>query len=304
MKTWFSRLIVALALVLAVGAQSHPQEPFQLFPRSGSASNLTIDQAFDNSSTGKITGATESKPVQVCDTAGTTCWDIYVHSSLGPIIEANPAANSRQRIATNKTGGFYDVEGAADILTIDPDAASVNAMYQFGTAYKPIGSAYVSLTERGATTIALENIVTNQPKAYWATVTDANTDALDFHLPIISRMVGITTITVRLVGVSKNATPSGNIVFTCAVQAIRPGTDTYVAHSVTGEQTITLTPATQNRAVAATSPAITINGTVADGGEIWGSCEVDASGTTSAQMTDFRAKASAVVQWSANSLSD
>lgn len=174
------------------------------------------------------------------------------------------------------------------------------------TPHKIATSAYVSLTERGAVTIGLESIVSNQPKAHWAIVTDANTDALDFHLPITPKMVGMTTATVRLVGVSKNATPSGNIVFTCAVQAIRPGTDTYVAHSTTGEQTITLTPAVQNRPVAATSPAITINGTVASGGELWGSCEVDATGTTAsaAQLLDFRAKASAVVQWSINGLSD
>jgi len=228
----------------------------------------------------------------------------YTDATLGPVIRPCTASNTQTVALTNFNWSLYDEEGAANILTVDPDAASVNALYQFGAAYKPVGSAYVSLTERGATTIALENIVTNQPKAYWATVTDVDTDALDWHLPITSKMVGITTVTVRLVGVSKNAAPSGNIVFSCAVQAIRPGTDTYVAHSTTGQQNITLTPATQNRPVAGTSAAITINGTVADGGELWGSCEVDAAGTTSTQMTDFRAKASGVVQWSSNSLSD
>ena len=117
-------------------------------------------------------------------------------------------------------------------------------------------------------------------------------------------MVGATTATVRLIGVSVNAAPSGNIVFSCAMKAYRPGTDTFTAHSTTGEQTVTLTPATQYRPVAATSAAITINGTVADGGTIFGSCEVDATGTTSAQMTDFRALARATVAISVNSLSD
>lgn len=204
-----------------------------------------------------------------------------------------------------RTSGIYSADLFNYVFKFDPAGANPNARWLFPeTTSRPIGSAYVSLTERGATTIALEGIVSNQPKTYWATVTDSNSDALDFNLPITKKMVGITTITVRLVGVSKNASPSGNIVFTCAVKAIRPGTDTYVAHDTTGEQTITLTPATQNRPVAATSAAIPINGTVAEGGELWGSCEVDATGTTSAQMTDFRLKAFALVQWSVNSLSD
>jgi hypothetical protein len=60
----------------------------------------------------------------------------------------------------------------------------------------------------------------------------------------------------------------------------------------------------QNRPVAATSAAITINGTVADGGTMVGSCEVDATGTTSAQLTDFFLLARATVQIQTNSISD
>jgi hypothetical protein len=234
----------------------------------------------------------------------TNQWCRYRDATLGLMNIPCTPANVRQFIQTNQTGGWFDQEGNADGEVIDPGAVTKNAMYQYGANYKPIGSIEVSLKERGATTVALESIVTNQPKDYWATVTDANTDALDFRLPITAKMVGMTTITVRLVGVSKHASPSGNIVFTCAATAVRPGTDTYAAHSITNEQTITLTPAVQNRPVAATSPAIPINGTVADGGNLWGSCEVDAGGTTSIQMTDFRALASAVVQFSVNSRSD
>jgi hypothetical protein len=150
----------------------------------------------------------------------------------------------------------------------------------------------------------LASIVANQPKDYYATVTDADTDALDFVFPITKRMEGMTTATVRLVGVSDNATPSGNIGFHCAMKAYRPGTDTFGAHDTTGEQAVTLTPATQNRPVAATSAAITINGTVADGGLMYGSCEVSAANTTSAQLTDFFLSARAVIALSVNSISD
>jgi hypothetical protein len=196
------------------------------------------------------------------------------------------------------------VEAGAAILTIDPDAASVNAMYQFGTNYRPIMSLYVPLSPRGAATMTETNIVTNQPKAWWGTLTDADTDAFDFHFPITKKMEGATTATVRLWGVSDNGTPSGNIQLHCAMKAYRPGTDTYEAHQTTGEQSVTLAPATTNRPVSAVSSAITINGTVAEFGEMIGSCEVSASGTTSTQLTDFFLRGDALIQLSINSLSD
>lgn len=117
-------------------------------------------------------------------------------------------------------------------------------------------------------------------------------------------MTGATTATLRLYGVSDHATPSGNIVFNCAIRSNRPGTDTYVAHSTTGEQALTLTPATQNRPVSAVTSAITINGTVAEFAELEGSCEVNAASTTSAQLTDFFLRAEALMQLSVNSWSD
>ena len=181
---------------------------------------------------------------------------------------------------TLAAGGLYLYDGANWTIISDT------------TAY-----VYAPLIERGPTTIGLESIVTNGERTYWATLTDADTSAVDFHVPITRRLAEMTTATVRLVGVSKNASPSGNVVLHCAIRAIRPGTDTYVAHSITGEQSVTLTPAVQNRPVAATSASITINGTMQDGGELWGSCEVSASLTTSAQMTDFRLKAGALIRF-------
>jgi hypothetical protein len=261
---------------------------------------LTTIMGRDNSAVAEsyATGLT------ICNSGDTVCVSRFVDATFGPRDQCSPECDARTFIPTNKNYTIYDQEGAATMLTIDPDAASKNAMYQFGTNYKPIASIAVPLTERGAASIALASIISNQPKAYYATVTDADTDALDFEFPVTARMVGMTTATVRLIGVSVNAAPSGNVVFSCALKAYRPGTDTFTAHSTTGEQTVTLTPAVQYRPVAATSAAITINGTVADGGTIFGSCEVDATSTTSTQMTDFRALARATVQISVNSWSD
>jgi hypothetical protein len=226
--------------------------------------------------------------VQVTNAGATVVVSRFIDPTLGPRDQCSPECDAIWFIPTNKNGIWYDQEGAAIMFTVDPDAASKNAMYQFGVGYKPNLTVPVQMTERGAATMTLESIVSNQPKAYWGVMGDNDTDAFDFHIPITARMVGVTTATVRLVGVSKNATPSGNIGLKCALNAVRPGTDTYAAHVTTGEQSITLTPAVQNRPVAATSAAITINGTIADGGQLWGSCEADATITTSAQMTDFR----------------
>lgn len=147
------------------------------------------------------------------------------------------------------------------------------------------------LNPRGAATGAYESIVTNQPTDYYITVTDANTDAADFTFVVPARYAGATTATFRLTGVSKNASPSGNIDFDCAMTTFLPGTNTYTAHSTTGEVTALLTPATQNRPVAVTTAAHTINsGPLVAGEVVYGSCEVDATATTSAQLTDFRLK--------------
>jgi hypothetical protein len=199
---------------------------------------------------------------------------------------------------------LYDVEGDAAMLTIDPDAASPNAMYQFGSAYKPIMTLLLPLSPRGAASISEESQITDQPKSWWITLTDANTDAADFSFPITAKMVGATTATFRLIGSSNHASPSGNIDLDCAMSTFTPGTDTFTAHVTTGEVTALLTPATTDRPVAVTTSAHTINGTLIAGDIIFGSCEVDASATTSTQMTDFRLWGFVQVSLSANSLSD
>jgi hypothetical protein len=197
------------------------------------------------------------------------------------------------------------MEAAANMLCFDPDAASPNAMYQFQTGYKPLMSFPVPLEPRGAATSASESLTTNVPKQWYLTLTDANTDAADFSFPVTARMAGATTMTFRLVGVSTNASPSGNIDLDCAVTTYTPGTDTIAAHSTTGEVTALLTPATQYRPVAVTTSAHTINGGALVAGDVvYGSCEVDATATTSAQMTNFRLYGNVIVTLSANSWSD
>lgn len=229
----------------------------------------------------------------------------YEHATYGPLARPSTDGNSRFYIWPNFNGCIlFDVEGDACMLDVDPDAASRNAMYQFGANYKPLASIPVTLYPRGAASYSEASIVSNQPKGGYIQITDVDTDAVDFRFVVTGKMVGVTTAMVRLYGVSDHASPSGNIVLNCAMRSNRPGTDTYVAHSTTGEAAITLTPATQNRPVSAVTSAITLNGTVAEFSEVEGSCEVNASSTTSAQLTDFFLRAEALVQLNVNSWSD
>lgn len=198
-----------------------------------------------------------------------------------------------------------DVAGAADMLTFDPAAASRNLMYLFGSNYRPDAWIPCPLLPRGAATMSETNIVTNQPKDYWIQVTASDSDAVDCAFFVNKRVSNVTALKVRLEGVSKNPSPANNIQLHCAARSNRAGTDTYAAHSTTGEQAITLTPATQNRPVSVESNTITINGTVAEFAKIFLSCEVSASGTTSTQLADFFLNGTAFVKLiGLNSLSD
>lgn len=272
---------------------------------TGSGSGSVAQGLQANFAIGKeITGANSlANALRVGDGVTPIC--IYTDGALGgPVIRPCADANTRTYVWTNFTWCIYDIEGNACMLTVDPDATTKNAMWALGTNYRFEKVMRVALSPRGAAAINEESIVTNQPKSFYATVTDANTDAVDFSFSVTEDMNHITSVTVRLYGVSKNASPSGNIDLDCALSSYRPGTDTFAAHSTTGEQTVLLTPATQNRQVATTSAAITINGTVATGATIYGSCEVDATATTSAQMSDFRLWAFADIRYTVNSLSN
>lgn len=256
-----------------------------------------------NSGTKEITWANSlANCVKIGD--GTTPLCIYTDATLGPVIRPATAAQTRTYIWTDQTWCLYNVEGSGCMLTVDPDAASKNAMYQFASSYYPEKVFRVGLSPRGLATIGEESIISNQPTAWYAILTDVDTDAVDFTLTVTADISHVTTATVQLYGVSKNASPSGNVELDCAIKSFRPGTDTFTAHSTTGEQAVVLTPATQYRPVATTSSAITINGTVATGAILYGSCELDAVATTSAQMSDFRLFGYADVRLTSNSLSN
>jgi len=266
------------------------------------AESQTLQSAF---SFGKaITGANSEAN---CFRPGTlTEYFCMYHDSVeGLIVKPQPLADTVLRIWPGQTLNILDVAGAGNTFVINPAAATKNAMYQFGANYKPLASLYWPLdADTGTTTMTLTNPVTGQPKAYWGTLTDSNSDGFSFHFPVTKKMEGATTMTVRLWALSTTVSPSGNIVLHCAAKSYRPGTDTDGAHDTTGEQAVTLTPAVQNREVTGVTAPITINGMVAEHAMIIGACQVDATLTTSAQLANFFLRGEAEIQLLINSLSD
>lgn len=248
----------------------------------------TLDSVFDR---GKNIDSANSfaNSVKILDANGDGI-AIYTDATDGAKIVCvdnnveNACASYTRDLASGQTVVYRNSSDVALFTLSEAGTLTLNA-----TLLKSSIPFLIPLNPRGAVTLNQESIVANQPSDYYLTVTDANTDAADFSFPVTVEMAGKTTATFRLVGVSKHASPANNIDLDCAMSSYTPGTDTFAAHVTTGEMTALLTPATQNRPVAVTTSAHTINGGALVAGDIvHGSCEVDAGATTSAQLTDFR----------------
>lgn len=68
---------------------------------------------------------------------------IYTDPTDGPMVRPCTDQDIKALIPTNFTWCLYDIEGTACVLTVDPDAASRNGMYQFGANYRPLKSVWI-----------------------------------------------------------------------------------------------------------------------------------------------------------------
>ena len=104
---------------------------------------------------------------------GTEYWCLWWDGTRLRDESGNTAMDRVAWITTNKAFHIYDEEGAANMITIDPDAASPNAMYQVAAAYRerhsvvwPAGSMSTDGTECTAPT----EITINSGHIRWAIV--------------------------------------------------------------------------------------------------------------------------------------
>jgi phosphatidylethanolamine-binding protein (PEBP) family uncharacterized protein len=133
---------------------------------------------------GKVISSANSlaNALQVGD--GTTPWCMYTDSVAGPKFRPCTASNTQTDILTNFTWSLFDAEGDAAILTVDPDAASPNAMYTFGSGYRPRKSIWFgagSLSTDGTQCAAPAEVtpVASGPKLWSIICTD--NDASTIH---------------------------------------------------------------------------------------------------------------------------
>ena len=128
------------------------------------------------STTKEITWA-NSLANAACFGDGTTPICIYTDATLGPLIRPQEDANARTYIWANFDWCLYDHEATSCILTVDPDAASTNAMYQFASAYRPSKSIWFgagSLSTDGTNCAAPAEVTINSGPKIWTIICTEN----------------------------------------------------------------------------------------------------------------------------------
>lgn len=252
---------------------------------SGGGGAGTLDQAFDGGKV--IDGATSlANGMSVGD--GTRQILIYGDATLGPVIRPQVSGadtNTSFRIWTNQTGIFYDVEAAAAMLTIDPDAASVNAMYQFGTAYRPLKSVWFgagSLSTDGTQCAAPAEVTINSGPKLWTIIcTDNDASTIYGSVKMPDAWDG-GTVTFEHVYI-QTAADTGALNGDIAAQCYGNGE---VVGSTWNEVAIddaAVTGSSKNDFT--TSAAVTPAGTCAAGDMLYFRYQLDATGTTTAVAT-------------------
>lgn len=247
----------------------------------------TLDAVFD---AGKVIDGANSSANAVKIGNGTVHWLLYVDGTNTPIIEPDTASDVRQRCMTNQTCGFYDVEAATDIEVIDPDAATQIGKFTYGTAYKPLATAYLDAgafsadgTQCAAPAEATLN--TNKPKVWSITCTDNDAGRITTKLTMPPKWDG-GTIRIRPSWFINTAS-TANIVQSWSGQCVRDG-DPVADIATTGEQNATISFENENNETQkAFTAAITLQGTCAGGATIYLTGDIDAAGTT-ATMANAR----------------
>lgn len=247
-----------------------------------------LDQNFDVEP--EITGATSANPLIIGN--GTQKGKHYGDASEGYVVEPVPLGDSTWRCWTNFNCVIRDMEAAASILTIDPDATD-NNKYTWGSGYGPIKTiafaADALYTQGSATLVSDTPVVSSGLNSSYITVTDSNSDGFHRYVVMPPNWDG-GTVTGKVTVVNVNATPANVFEVDISGECFPAGTLMQPSISATGEQPATITfdasgscgasACNQNDPASATTSAITINGTPAGGNLCGFQAQVDATATT------------------------
>jgi hypothetical protein len=244
---------------------------------------VTLSTAFTGGKT--ITGANSlANAVRIGDGVSDTCH--FTDASLGPQVRPCTDANVRQLIPINFTGGVYDEEGAAMIETIDPDAATPQGIWTYGTAYKPLKSIWVpagALSTDGTQCAAPAEVTINSGAKMWTVIctdNDSSTAYANIEMPDSWDGGTITVMGSFIQTAADTSNMNSDVAAACRADGITVnntwGTEVAMDTAMTGSSAKDVV----------TTTAVTPNGTCTGAGTMlqlrW---QLDATGTTTAVAT-------------------
>lgn len=166
-------------------------------------------------------------------------------------------------IETNKNFVLRDEEGNADMWTIDPDAASANAMYTIASGYRPLRSIYWdagAINVDGTNCTAPTEQALNSSEKTWAfSCADSNSSIFSGKVRMPKSYDGGTvTFTLSLFhGTTESITFAGD--FSAQCRAAGTAINSTYGTAVAADVSIT----TANQIAEATTAAVTPNGSCA-----------------------------------------
>ena len=232
-----------------------------------------------------VTGAnSEANCLRIGDGTNYSClfWD----ATDGWRVTSNPIGSLKQWVPTNQNYVLWDQEGAAAIETIDPDAATKQGIYTYGSAYRPLKSAWLSagaLSTDGTQCAAPAEVTINSGAKMW-TIICADNDASTIYgaLAMPDSWDGGT---VTLMGSFIQTAADTSNMNSDVAMACRVDGDT-VDNTWGTEIAMDTAMGGSNKIDTVTTAAITPNGTCTGAGTLlqfrW---QLDATGTTTAVAT-------------------
>ncbi len=243
----------------------------------------TLDNVFD---LGKIINGANSlaNAVQIGDGVTPIC--LYTDATLGPQVRPCTDADVKTIIPANFTWALHDVEGDAAIETVDPDAATVQGMWTYGTAYRPKKQIYFpagALSTDGTQCSAPAEVTINSGAKRWTIIcadNDASTIYGEVEMPDSWDGGTVTLMGTFIQTAADTSNLNADIAMACRVDG-----DT-INNTWGTEIAMDTAMGGSNKIDTVTTAAITPNGTCTGAGTMLQfRYQLDAAGTTTAVAT-------------------
>ena len=219
---------------------------------------------------------------------GTTPICLYTDATLGPQVRPCTDANVLTIIPANFTWSLWDIEGAAAVETVDPDAGTQKGKWTYGAAYRPTKSVWFgagALSTDGTQCAAPAEATPLASGVKLWTIICADNDGSRMHGSVVmpDNWDG-GTVTFESTAV-QTAASAGVIEYQAAAQC-KGDTEALVATASYGSEVVWTDTLTGSSGVnRATSGAVTPSGTCAAGDFLAFYIDIGAANTTTAMAT-------------------